>query len=434
MKRRTLVRGVVLAGLLLVLGLLVAYSATSAWARKRWAESSARFEREVGTLALRKWELPEVPDERNAATWIAKGSAALILKREKGVSATVSSLVKKRPEEWAVAEIAALRDTVALNSDALTILSRARGLDDSSFGIRLRDGVGAKIPNLLEIINAAKLVYARGNLAIRDGDRNSAISDSALLGVMSRALVREHSLIVVQIGIAIEKYQLSLVHAVIEDPALTPDEARAAVAVILRDDVRRAFANSLASDAAVVCTAYRRATDETFQPYSRHHVPRAFRIAQPVAGDAFAAYCLDSYREVSGVLLAPVLKVDTRLNEAQSGLGGNWVSRLVRKLVIPNLLNGSERAWINLELRRLTLAAASLREQAWKEKAYPGDLGGLPPSAMPDPDGTGPWTYERLPDGSARLSAPGAAALAEKVLIAPRADTLPFRWTLPPPR
>ena len=432
-RRRTFLRGFVLAFAILALVLLVVHTALGAWARHRWSASSALYEKRVGSLDLTSWELPDVPAVRNAATWIAKGAAALVLDRRPGTGPTVPGVVSKAPSEWSPEEVAALRDAITLNRDGLAVLAHARGLEESSFGIPLRQGNEAKLPNLLEIINATKLVFARGNLALLDGDRAAAVQDTTLLGAVAMALQREHALIVQLIGIAVEKYQLRLAHTLVQDPALTAEELKQIEGSVLRGDVRAAFATSVAAGGAAICSEFRETGAGVASGTHTESVPEAFRVLRPVVGDASAAYCLDSYREIAAALDAPSSRLRDRLDRAQKRLDESWGTRLVSKLVLPNLVNASERASVNLELRRLTLAAATLRDRARADGAYPSDLAGLPPGAAPDPEGAGQWTYERLPDGSARLSAPATAALARKTLLAGQPDVLPFEWVLPAP-
>jgi acetyl esterase/lipase len=67
-------------------------------------------------------------------------------------------------------------------------------------------------------LNASKMLNARGRLALRRGDRETALTSAETLGSLARSHEEEPALIVLLIGLAIEKLQLALVNDLVAAP------------------------------------------------------------------------------------------------------------------------------------------------------------------------------------------------------------------------
>jgi hypothetical protein len=90
------------------------------------------------------------------------------------------------------------------------------------------------------------------------------------------------------------------------------------------------------------------------------------------------------------------------------------------------------RVQSTLSLRKLARIAVAVRLEGLEDGAYPETLASLPGATQPDPFAGTPLTYERRPDGSARISVPDFAVLWKQISdIGPGAQ--PFVWELPAP-
>jgi hypothetical protein len=85
-----------------------------------------------------------------------------------------------------------------------------------------------------------------------------------------------------------------------------------------------------------------------------------------------------------------------------------------------------------MTVRRLARLSLGLRRQAQETGTYPDSLAGVPPASRSDPFTGTTLEYERRTDGSARLTAPGASALAD-ALYKPVKNFSRFTWELPAP-
>jgi len=415
---RLAARVTLMALLLSVLLVLLARAALARWAEARWTAAAARYEREVGSLDPRSWDLPTVADaEANAATWIAKGAAALV------VDGVVTGLASKSPSTWTSEDLAAIRHAAKINHEALAIIARARSCEASSYGIRVRGAVEARLPDLKQITSGGRLLFARAVLARRDGRREDALADLELLGAIARSLGHERVLVVTLVGAAMERLQLRLVHAFVEDPETSSAEIARLDAGILSGDLLADYRHGVAAAGAAACSA----VHESLPILGDDHERAVLHALRPVLDPARAAACLDAYREIGVALGRPHHEAGAKLAEIASQLHSSWLPREFIEKGIPHLVTQESRMTTNLSLRNLARLALSARARALDTGEYPADLGAV----ERDPLTGGLPRWRLASDGTAALELPGAAEIVAEVMPS---SGIPLPWSFRLPR
>lgn len=421
-RTRRVVRALAVFAVVFVVLALAASLVLRLWGAARYREAAARFEREAGSLDPASHAPPNVPERDNAVTWLRRGTAAAIMNDdERGL---VNRCAQGGPAVWTGEDEGRYRDIRIRNAPALQLLERGVPLPRSTWGIDYARGTGAKLPNLLDGLNAAKLLACDGRLAVRDLDFDRAVRRAEMLGRLARSYQDENVLIVFLIGIAVERMQLVLARDVATAPAV-PSEVFGSLRAAIGDvPLRRRLVRVLDADAAATIRSIGRPSDRfdgTERGFWGHRPQRA---AWTIVSGFWGAEYLDATLELRSVFES----VPTLGSSERGGFEGrDWSlwERSVRSGMLP-LGNTIDRAASTECLRRLVERALELRLAG----PYPAIL--APPStAEDDPFSGEPFTWTVRPDGSAELAAPTTAKEAAKVVLA--SEEAWWRFELPSP-
>jgi hypothetical protein len=402
------------------LGLLAAL-AIRIYGAHRLAEVSKRYEREVGPLSLEGFVRPRIAVEKNAVTWQRPGAlAAVFFPRDMDV---VGRLTTKRFTEWTAEDTAQLEAILERNTPSLTLLDRSRGMREANWEIPYEQGTTAKIPNLMAAINAAKMLNARGRLALGRGDRETALASGETLGALARSHEAESSLIMLLIGLAIEKLQLALVNDFVSAPGATPAELDRLEASLCDADLKGPVRSAIRGAAAAnVRDVHAEAILDAV------HNPFPLGLSSVLA-DLVAAEMIEASRDAEKDVFEPV---KAPLVEAGSeNSGGGWRAR-VRAVIGQNLATASARSTAIASARELAHIAIALRRESLASGRYPENLPAIAGIPAIDPLTGGPRAYVVKGDGSAALRSTTTAEIYGSISPGGKVfyDSL-FTWMLP---
>lgn len=405
---------VLAAAVLLALGGLLALKAS---ASHRVAAAWPVLEQRLGPLDPATYNLPPVPADQNAFTWLDRGAEALpVLSADD--HAALDLMAGSDASEWASAGRATLERVIESNRRGVEILHRAAGLERSSQRVDYSRGFATEVPNYIPLLRAAKALAADARWALTEGDGERATRSATALSTLVRSLDREPTLLAKILGSLAEKKLLLVAQTAIDTGADREvlDRLRS-----LLGDVEPAagFRAALAYDAAAMHHTY-------LGEAKRERGPDPLGL-EALSIERLYAAIADGYVELAEAPAAPftALAAAIELPEvAHPGIG---------KLAVPDLLGlaaqlASTAAGRQLAATALHLRAASLATGRYPE-TLPADL------ARPDPmAGTRP-SYRILPDGSAELSLPEAQAAVDRWLGRPSPGVVqaPLAWHLPPP-
>jgi hypothetical protein len=389
----------------------------------RLARVTERYEREVGSLSVYGFARKKIPVEQNAVTWQRPGVLAAVFFPDD--SSLVGSLSAKRFSAWTAEDTSKLETILARNGPSLELLDRARGIKASNWDIPYQLGTTAKIPNLLAAINAAKMLNARGRLALGRGDRERALASAEALGSLARSHEQESALIVVLIGLVIEKLQLALVNEITSSALATPAELDRLEASLCDEDLTSAVRRSIRSSAAAI------AHDVDAQPaLGDDHgvIPRSLvsALANVVAAAAVESHG-DADRAVGAPIRAPLPTIDPANRK------GGWWQHLLASYGA-NYESVLPRATATASARDLARLAIALRREALVSGSYPA----IPPAihGVPadDPLTGGPRAYVVNGNGSAELGSTTTVEIVRSITPGTQLsyDAL-YKWALPAP-
>lgn len=190
-------RWVVAAGVILLL--VAAHTLWLAIASSRLVAATESVTERWGPMAPGSPAPPSVPDQENAAKPVRAASEMLSMPErttEARRSATVRDFGSSTGPEPTAEELEALRRSVAENALTLEILDAAVERPGASWNLRYSHGIHAQLPNLVQVIDLAKLNAAAGRLALRDGDIDGVIRALARGAAIDRSLANESALII----------------------------------------------------------------------------------------------------------------------------------------------------------------------------------------------------------------------------------------------
>jgi len=409
----------VLAGLGLI-GML----AIQAYGARQLADASRRYEREVGPLTVRAFVRPKVAVEQNAATWQRPGVLAVVL--FPGDQALVGSLSAKRFAAWTAEETAGIAAILERNRPAIELLERARRMKASNWEIPYEQGTTAKLPNLLAAMDAAKLLVARGRLALGRGDRETAMASAETVGALSRSHEAESVAIVLMIGLAIEKLHIGLVHELATSELTTPQELDRLEASMCDENLTRAVRQSLRGNAAAIAHDVDSAsTASEIHGVIHRSIYRALR-------KLVAAAVIESHQSAEKRFGEPV-QTPAGDSDEENRKGGWW--KHVISVYGANFESVSARATATASARDLARLAIALRREALAAGRYPERLPTIAGVSANDPLTGAPRVYEVRADGSAELRSTATLEIVRSVAPDGQGffESL-YRFTLPAPR
>jgi len=417
MSRYRVVRGL-LIGLAILAGLVMATSlSVLAYGGGRLRAASARFEREVGPLNLLGFARPRIPDERNAVTWLRPGVLAMVLFGSD--RSLVGTLASKTSSEWTPKDVTDFEPLAERNEPGRQILERARGLTESNWNIPYENGNAAKLPDLLAAMNAGKLVAAHGRLAMRRGDRATALTDAETLGALARSHQRESATIVLLIGAALERIQLGLVKELVTDPGIGPAELDRLDAALSDVDLGRAF--QVASRGESAALVHDIVESDSFSKEMPRVVPRSLVIGLSKLAVAAA---LESRYPIVPSLVAPITSPIT--DPAEGYNSRSWWQRIAEGYN-PNLRSTFARGTGTMSARQLARLAIVLRRDALASGSYPAAF-----TTPVDPLTGAPYALEPKAGGIELRSTTTPEILQSIYPIGPALNAQLYAWSLPP--
>ena len=401
---------------------LLGVLALHAYGAHRLTDVSKRYEREVGPLSVRAFVRPKVAVEKNAVTWQRPGVLAAVF--FPGDQALVGSLSAKRFATWAAEDTAKLETILERNRPAIELLDHARRMKASNWEIPYEQGSSAKLPNLLAAINAAKLLVARGRLALGRGDGETAIASAETLGSLARSHEAESATIMLWIGLAIEKLHLALVHEFATSSLTTPEELERLEVSLCDEDLPRAARQALRSNAAAIAHDVDSAAIDLEIHGAIHR-----QIASAL-GKLVAAAAIESHRDVEKAVGAPIRAPLDDVEKRHAG----WWEHLVATYRV-NSTSVAARATATASARDLARLAIALRRQAFVQGRYPATLPAIDGVPADEPLTGGPRVFEVHADGSAELRSTTTVEIVRSI-----SPGLPvffeslYTWKLPAPR
>ncbi len=344
--------------------------------------------------ALKAFEKPAIPDEENAARWLGGGAGAVVWSTaEKAAVGTASG----RPiSEWDPETEATVREALGRHRGALETMSVAVGLEQTSFDIRYSDGTEAELPDLLELIQAARLLASDARIAFADGDPEAGLTALATINRMARSLYEESSLITYLIAVAIERIMLvQVAEAVSFDEvwACNPEFLDELESVVPQTDYTGDLRRVLAAWEATLWAAVTKGvTRWDFVPKGSLELP----------DDLDREDIQQARRRVEGWLPVPYGRTAERLTQLEAEAEAKEPDNGVESdLVGFNKAIG--RAQSVAAQRQLVRAAIALRRTMLATGSYPIDRPDDPDLINPDPFTDRQLSYEPGPDGTVTL-------------------------------
>jgi hypothetical protein len=406
---------VLAAAVLLALGGLLALKAA---ASHRVAAAWPVLEERLGPLDPAAYNLPPVPAEENAFTWLDRGAAALPVPTLADTR-VLDLLANRDASEWATAGRAALERVIESNRRGVEILHRAAGLERSSQRVDYSRGFATEVPNYIPLLRAAKALAADARWALVEGDGERATLSAAALAALARSLDREPTLLAKILGSLAEK-KLLLVARTAVDTGADPAVLERLRPLLGGSDTAAGFRTALAYDAAAMHHTY-------LGEAKRERGPDPLGL-EALSIERLYAEVVDGYVELAEAPPAPFTALAAAIELSEDG------HPEIGKLAVPDLLGLAAQLAATAAGRQLAATALDLRAAALTTGRYPETLSA--DLAHPDPMAGARPSYRTLPDGSAELSLPEAQAAADRWLgnPSPRILQAPLTWRLPPPQ
>lgn len=414
--------------------------------RSRQLEHAAeRFEESVGPLEFETYAPEPVPDADNAALPILDALERLEEPVEGIDWGEEIAWLRRRHREpagaWSADEVRRARTLVDARPEALESLLAAAERSGSSFGLDYSEGLWLEYPNLLPVLEAGDLLFARARLARRDGRAGDGVRSVEALGALSRSLRSEPTIVFQLMGHAMEILQHRAIREGLAAGGYEPEHLRRLRAAVEAAPRAERFERVVALEAATVYTVR---PGGPVSPNLWGGGPWIRSLADAVVGterwldrleyrwlghDAIAV-ALDYYRGVAraypDLTYAEMLDRPDVMEPPRRGFESRFTVNLLRTAGVFKAGEGLAR------LARLSLDAALVG-------AGEGSLPAVLPSSVDA--GAGPFTgeppvYRRTEEGGAVLTIPGAAELWGRVgaSFTRGVDGAElFEWRLPPP-
>ncbi|HNX50845.1 MAG TPA: hypothetical protein PKL08_11825, partial [Thermoanaerobaculaceae bacterium] len=362
---------------------------------RRLDAAKEAFKRDLGSLELSAWAPPSVPDEQNAAIPIRSGALGLVFSE---ADVKLRGELTRNPTDPMTAEqIAGLRRMLETNKTALEAIARGTRLQRSNFGTELRietpqlgaDGkphLGALGQDLIGVMNAARILWAKARLERVDGDREQMLATNETVFRLAGAVYREPQLISQLISNAVERIGLGAVVGFSVAPDATPEEFRRMQAMLLTNDLRTLWRRAVAVETLTLMAGVKRVTAEPATGSASSPWGRALHaVWGPVPETVQLELCAELARLIDqpAALRGPAPEVPRGIDGLRMYLWGYVnpfpVTKLVyRKMVLETSLSSSGRLQATMSQRRLVGLVLALRLQGMASGTYPQDLSGFP--------------------------------------------------------
>lgn len=367
------------------------------------------------------FEKPAIPDADNAAAWLQAGSGAVKRSDEERQAVAEANLVPY--EMWSPKLRAAVRESLDRHRGGLETLHMAAGLERSSYGIDYSKGVQARLPDLLDLLDAARLLELEARVALADGREQQTLTALATMTSLSRSLGEESTLITALVSIACERMQLTAAAEVaasgqpwvagdLDQLEHTVSDADGATMIGRVFDawaaVMEQHLNGLPLDAT---------SDRGQLEASLGGVTRA--VVADTRAELLRRLATPYGRDPAGLTASAP---GTLLGTHQDDVGAD--------------MDGFTKAIGRLQSiqaqRQLVRAAIAMRREALEHGAYPAQRPAIGDLTGPDPFTGRRLLFQPQPDGSLVLALDGGVELLEQVIVKPAARTvLPIRLPAP---
>ncbi len=358
--------------------------------------------------ALKAFEKPAIPDEENAAKWLAGGAGAVVWSMaEKAAVGTASG----RPiSEWDQETEATVREALDRHRGALDTMSVAVGIEQTSFDIRYSDGTEAELPDLLEILRAVRLLACQARIAFADGNPEGGLVALATMNRMASSLYKESSLITFMIAVAAERIMLvQAAEAVSFDEvwACNPEFLDELEAVVLQTDQMRDLRRVLGAwEATLWAAATKGVTRWEFDPKG------SLELSDDLDREDIQKAC----RRVEEWLPIPYGRTLERLTQLEAEAKAQEPANGIESdLVGFNKAIG--RAQSVAAQRQLIRAAITMRRTMLETGSYPLDRPEHPDLTDPDPFTDKQLSYQPGSDGSLTIEVVGFVDLLTPITV-----------------
>ena len=383
-----------------------------------------RFEAEVGPLNFARYQPPAIDRRENAGVWLKAAAQAIVLSKE---DMKLLRTLSDAPEEtWQPDQRQQLDLLVADAAPALELLARSIRLERSNFELDYSKGDQMQIPNFLSFITANRLVGVKGRRDLAKGDLEGFEQAVLMCSRSARTLEGESIVISQLVGLAVERGCLALLHEGIVKGVDDIDVLRRLKAAIGGVDLQDMIARSLGAEGTVLVA---RGGQSVSKLMSTTHSSGASSMSFPslrAYDRRWVARAIDNYRQIAADLGRPFAEVHAEYGKPTPILATDKIE----SQLAANFDQTVHRAKTIEGMRHLAEAALNLRIQAVEDIEYPTRITG----ATPNPYTGQQLSYEVLADGSAVLSATGAAELHFKIDPERNHRAAPlFSWELPAP-
>jgi len=295
----------------------------------------------------------------------------------------------------------------------------------SNWEIPYEQGSTAKLPNLAAAVDAAKMLVARGRLALGRGDRETAIATAETLGSLARSHEAENSPIVLLIGLFVERLQIALVHELAASTLTAPGEIDRLEASLCDEDLTRAVRRSVRGNAAAIVHD----VDSESIAWEIHGA--IHRSIQRALRKVIAAAVIESHQDLEKHFGDPVQA--PLVDAGEENRNGGWWKHVISALGA-TFDSVSARATATASARNLAQLAIALRREALATGRYPERLPAIAGIPENDPLTGGPRVYEVRADGSAELRSTTTAEIVRSISFgSERFFESLYRFTLPAP-
>ena len=335
---------------------------------------------------------------------------------EAGISDEVRTLLSRladtAPEGWTAGDRVRLQELLALDLRLRAALRKPEGEALRSEEVALRG---------LDLLAAARLLAVRDRLALLEGDEAAFLDGVELRMDLAERLWLQPVVVGPLLGGAVFQAALRDVQQAVERPGTSTMGLSRLEARLLRWRLR-------VPDAAAVLAREALFTLEQSEERSGNvggDDPTEALLLAPVVHD-FALLARRCREEGC--------RAGVQALQAQREAREEDPYRVMVDLLIPNLVNAVEKVEALSGLAGLAESAVALRLAAEESGRYPPSLDDLPAPLATGGREPAAWSYERRPDGGARLR------LTDHATASPwpeprRAEVLELLvWELPPPR
>ncbi len=389
------------------------------------AVSAVRLLGGVGTSAAASYDLtdhapgdfdkPNIPDQENAAAWLQVGAAAVKRSDEEKRALADGNFLPY--DQWPADLQGAVRASLDRHREGLDMLHRAAGLERSSYGIRYSEGEQARLPELLDLLDAARVLQLEARVALADGRREETLTALATMDRLGRTLEDESTLITALVGIACERMQLNTAAEVVGSgqPWVADGDVLDRLAETVSDadgaeTIGRIFdawtavmeqhLNDLPAD---------RASEDDELEASLRGVGRA--VVADTRAELLRRLATPYGQDPDGLTAdAPGTLLDSRLRGPFADLE-SFIKTIGR-------LQSVEAQ------RQLVRAAVAMRREALGHGSYPGQRPSIGDLSRPDPFTGRLLLYRSQPDGSLVLALDGGVELMQQIILESAAKTV----------